>query len=117
MGWPFLGGRCPRPRLFRPKIRREEGDNRQDESGSQAEAVGVEWLPCENDTQVESTVAAAQATLAAGRSILVDVAIDYSEKTYFTRGVVKTMLSRLAWPDRLRFISRALVRRLSGGRS
>jgi acetolactate synthase-1/2/3 large subunit len=86
-------------------------------AGSIAEAVGVEWLPCENDGQVESVVTAAEATLAAGRSVLVDVAIDYSEKTYFTRGVVKTMLARLSWPDRLRFLSRALVRRLSGGRS
>jgi acetolactate synthase-1/2/3 large subunit len=42
----------------------------------------------------------------------VDTQIDYSRKTYFTRGVVKTTLLRLPWPDRLRFIARALVRRL-----
>ena len=40
------------------------------------------------------------------------VAIDYSEKTYFTRGVVKTNLRRLPAGDRLRMIGRALARRL-----
>jgi acetolactate synthase I/II/III large subunit len=81
--------------------------------GSLAEAVGVEWLALESDTQVEEIVTEARATVARGRPILVDVAIDYSEKTFFTRGVVRTMLGRLPWPDRLRFVWRALTRRLS----
>ncbi|MGD8278804.1 MAG: thiamine pyrophosphate-binding protein, partial [Gemmatimonadota bacterium] len=46
------------------------------------------------------------------RPVVVDVAIDYSRKTFFTRGVVRTNLLRLAWPDRLRFVSRAIARRL-----
>lgn len=80
--------------------------------GSLAEAVGVEWLPLHNDADIAEVVAAAAATVSHGRPILVDVAIDYSEKTYFTRGVVKTMLGRLPWRDRLRFVWRALSRRL-----
>ena len=51
---------------------------------------------------------------AAGHPVLVDVAIDYSRRTYFTAGVVKTNLLRLPWPDRLRFIGRALTRRVFG---
>lgn len=42
----------------------------------------------------------------------VDVAIDYSEKTWFTRGVVKTTLERMPWTERMRFISRAVWRRV-----
>ena len=80
--------------------------------GSLAEAVGVEWLPLNSDAEIPEVVAAAAATVADGRPVLVDVAIDYSEKTYFTRGVVKTMLGRLPWKDRLRFVWRALSRRL-----
>jgi len=80
--------------------------------GSLAEAVGVEWLALEDDARIEAVVAAARATVAQGRPVLVDVAIDYSEKTFFTRGVVRTMLGRLPWPDRLRFVWRALTRRL-----
>jgi hypothetical protein len=51
---------------------------------------------------------------AAGRPVVLDVAIDYSEKTYFTKGVVKTNLLRLPWSDRLRFVGRAAVRKITG---
>jgi acetolactate synthase-1/2/3 large subunit len=81
--------------------------------GSIAEALGVEWLRLDHDSEVEEVVAAAHATVSAGRPVLVDTAVDYSAKTWFTRGVVKTMLLRLSWPDRLRFVARALLRRLS----
>ena len=82
--------------------------------GGLAEGMGVEWLPLDRDEQVESVILQTQAILAAGRPVIVDTAIDYSDKTYFTRGVVKTMLGRLPWPDRLRFIARAISRRISG---
>jgi acetolactate synthase-1/2/3 large subunit len=85
--------------------------------GSLAEAIGVEWLALPGDGQVEEVVAAARATVSEGRPVLVDVAIDYAEKTWFTRGVVKTMLNRLPWPDRLRFVARAVTRRLTGRRA
>ena len=81
--------------------------------GSIAEALGVEWLRLDHDSEVDEVVAAAHATVSAGRPVLVDAAVDYSAKTWFTRGVVKTMLLRLPWPDRLRFVARALFRRLS----
>lgn len=81
--------------------------------GSIAEALGVEWLRLDHDSEVEEVIAAAHATVSAGRPVLVDAAVDYSAKTWFTRGVVKTMLLRLSWPDRLRFIARALLRRWS----
>jgi acetolactate synthase-1/2/3 large subunit len=83
--------------------------------GSIAEAVGVEWLSLDSDAEVVDVLRAAHATLEAGRPVLVDVAIDYSEKTWFTRGVVKTMLHRLPWPERVRFVGRALGRKLLGG--
>jgi acetolactate synthase-1/2/3 large subunit len=82
--------------------------------GSLAEAVGVEWLSLESDADVVEVVRAARATMRAGRPVLVDVAIDYSNKTWFTRGVVQTMLHRLPWPERIRFVTRALVRRIGG---
>jgi acetolactate synthase-1/2/3 large subunit len=46
--------------------------------------------------------------------VIVEVAIDYSRRTHFTRGVVKTNLLRLPVADRLRFVGRALVRRITG---
>ncbi len=44
--------------------------------------------------------------------MIVDVAIDYSRKTHFTRGVVKTTFWRLPWGDRLRMLGRAAGRHL-----
>ncbi|MGQ0704414.1 MAG: thiamine pyrophosphate-binding protein [Gemmatimonadales bacterium] len=81
--------------------------------GSLAEAVGVEWLSLSNDEEVEAVVRDAHATITAGRPLLVDVAIDYRETSWFTRGVVGTNLARMAWPDRLRFVFRALTRKFS----
>jgi len=46
--------------------------------------------------------------------VIVDVKIDYSKRTRFTDGVVKTVLSRFPLRDRARFIARALLRKVSG---
>jgi len=80
--------------------------------GSIAEAVGVEWLPLDRDDEIEKVVADARATTRSGRPVLVDVAIDYSEKSWFTRGVVRTTLLRMPWAERIRFVARALAGRL-----
>jgi acetolactate synthase-1/2/3 large subunit len=79
--------------------------------GSLAEAVGIEWLRLDADRDIDEVLETARATLAAGRPVLIDTAIEYGGKTWFTRGVVKTMLWRMSWPDRLRFITRAVRRR------
>jgi len=76
--------------------------------------VGVECLALETDDAIEATVRAAADRLAEGRPVAVDVAIDYSRPTFFTRGVVRTTFGRLSWPDRLRFVGRALWRRVGG---
>jgi acetolactate synthase-1/2/3 large subunit len=74
--------------------------------------VGVEHLSLCLNADVEAVLRQACAVTEAGRPAVVEVAIDYSQKTYFTRGVVRTNLGRLPWPDRLRFVMRALGRRL-----
>ncbi len=74
--------------------------------------LGVECLRLDHDEQVNDVVDRVSAATDAGRPIAVDVAIDYSERTYFTAGVVRTNLLRLPWPERLRFIGRALKRRV-----
>ena len=77
-------------------------------------ALGVEYRPLESDAQVGDALRWALSVHSRGRPALVEVAIDYSRPTYFTRGVVRTNLGRLPWPDRLRFLARALGRRLPG---
>jgi acetolactate synthase-1/2/3 large subunit len=79
-----------------------------------ARALGAEALSLPTDASIRSVVSSAMEFTEAGRPVLVDVAIDYSKKTFFTRGVVKTNFLRLPWGDRLRFVARALARKLPG---
>lgn len=84
------------------------------DAGGIAAALGVEALTLAHDGEITAALRRVREITAAARPVLVDVAIDYSRRTYFTAGVVKTNLLRLSWPDRLRFIGRALARRAFG---
>jgi acetolactate synthase I/II/III large subunit len=79
--------------------------------------VGVEYLALNRNDSVEAVLRQAFAVTGSGHPVVVEVAIDYSQKTYFTRGVVRTNLGRLPWSDRVRFILRALGRKASSGLS
>jgi acetolactate synthase-1/2/3 large subunit len=79
-----------------------------------ARGVGVECLALVRDAEIRAVLGRVRDITAEGRPVVVDVAIDYSVPTYFTRGVVKTNLLRLPWRDRLRFVARALGRKLTG---
>ncbi|HEV8268388.1 MAG TPA: thiamine pyrophosphate-binding protein, partial [Thermoanaerobaculia bacterium] len=78
-------------------------------------ALGVEALPLHNNAAIPETLEKAAAMLSLGRPVLLDVAIDYGRKTHFTKGVVKTNLLRLPWKDRIRFVARAIGRKLVPG--
>ncbi|HKE89651.1 MAG TPA: thiamine pyrophosphate-binding protein [Gemmatimonadales bacterium] len=84
------------------------------DAGGIAAALGVEALSLERDGDLPAILRRVREITGTGHPVLVDVAIDYSRRTYFTAGVVKTNLLRLPWRDRLRFIGRALKRRIFG---
>jgi acetolactate synthase-1/2/3 large subunit len=77
-----------------------------------AETVGAKYFRVIRDHELDTVVPAALEVTRDGRPAVVEVAIDYSRKTYFTKGVVKTVFWRLPWGDRLRMLGRALKRRL-----
>ena len=77
-------------------------------------ALDVEYLKLTDDVQTASTLTRARQIQADGRPVLIEVEIDYSQPTFFTRGVILSNLGRLPWPDRLRFVARAVGRRLPG---
>lgn len=79
-----------------------------------ADGMGIPALALDRDDQVEGVLEEARRLSEVGTPVLVDVAVDYSRKTYFTQGVVKTNLHRLPLKDQVRFIGRALVRKLTG---
>jgi acetolactate synthase I/II/III large subunit len=78
-----------------------------------AQATGAAYIPCPLDTRLDQALSEAFAAARAGQPVIVDVAIDYSQKTYFTRGVVTTNFWRLPWSERLRMLGRAASRHLA----
>lgn len=79
-----------------------------------SKGMGVPFLILGSDDDVEAVVEEASSLAASNRPVIVEVAIDYSARTFFTRGVVKTSLLRLPLRDQVRFVGRALKRRVTG---
>lgn len=77
-------------------------------------ATGAAYLAMDSDQEIDDTIAQARSLAAEGRSVLVDVNIDYSKKTFLTKGVVKTNLGRFPTNEKMRFIGRALKRHVLG---
>ncbi|QBG37000.1 thiamine pyrophosphate-binding protein [Litorilituus sediminis] len=76
------------------------------------EAAGCHYLMIENNEQVNDRVAQALALAKQNIPVVLDVNIDYSKRTRFTQGIIKTNLSRMKLPTKARMISRALWRRI-----
>jgi acetolactate synthase-1/2/3 large subunit len=77
-----------------------------------ARAANCDYLALPDNASARPVLAEALAIARRGEPVMVEVAIDYSQKTYFTKGVVTTNLWRLPWGDRLRMVGRALARRV-----
>jgi len=79
-----------------------------------ADATGAHFVEMNNDFDIDSAIMKALELAKEGRPVFVDVKIDYSRKTKFSEGVVKTNLFRFPLKDRMRFIGRAIVRHTLG---
>jgi acetolactate synthase-1/2/3 large subunit len=79
-----------------------------------ARANRVGYRLMRDDSDVERVVEEALQSAAAGEPVLVDVRIDYSKRTRFTEGVIRTNLKRFGLADQARLIGRALWRRIAG---
>jgi acetolactate synthase-1/2/3 large subunit len=73
--------------------------------------VEVQHLALRHNSEIEQVLKKAKSITETGKPVVVEVEIDYSEKTFFTQGVVRTNFARLPWRDRLRMMLRAAVRR------
>ncbi len=77
-----------------------------------ADAVGAAYLRLEHNEDIEATMRRAQAEAEQGRPVIVDVNIDYSKQTRFTKGIVGTNLDRMTVGNKLRMVGRAAWRRV-----
>ena len=79
-----------------------------------ARANRVAYRAMRNDGDIDRVMEEAFASAAAGEPVLVDVRIDYSKRTRFTDGVIRTNLKRFGLADQARLVGRALWRRVTG---
>jgi acetolactate synthase-1/2/3 large subunit len=77
-----------------------------------AQATGATFLRLGDDASIEPVLEAAFRAAAADQPVLVEVAVDYSKRTRFTEGIVKTNLERFDLGTKARLVGRALWRRL-----
>lgn len=79
-----------------------------------AEGVGCRYFRVIRDSELESVIPEVLGLVRARTPVILEVGVDYTEKTYFSRGVVATTFWRFSWSERLRMIGRALLRRMGG---
>ncbi len=77
-----------------------------------ADACGASYFHMANDFEIEDVIQKAFQEADNNKPVIVDVAIDYSKKTYMTKGVVKVNLARFSFKEKVRFIGRAAKRHL-----
>jgi acetolactate synthase-1/2/3 large subunit len=77
-----------------------------------ARVTGYRYFRILRDSELDSVLPAALELTRNRTPALVEVVIDYSQKSYFTKGVVKNVFARLPWSDRVANIARAVARRL-----
>lgn len=76
-----------------------------------ARATGAEYLSLGSDADITPVIDQALGLAAEGRPVIVDVRIDYSKRTRFTKGIVLTNLKRFDLGTQARFVGRAVLRR------
>lgn len=79
-----------------------------------AQACGAQYIHLENNQSINTALQEALNVSQQGQAVIIDVNIDYSKRTRFTQGTVKTNLKRFDLKTKVRFIGRALVRKVSG---
>ena len=79
-----------------------------------ADAVGARYICIENDAGVAAGISESLAAAEKKQPVIVDVRIDYSKRTRFTQGVVKTAMQSFPFRDKARFVLRALKRKVTG---
>jgi acetolactate synthase-1/2/3 large subunit len=79
-----------------------------------AEATGCEFIEINLDSDCEPGIRAALEFAEQNKPVIVDVKIDYSKRTRFTKGIVKTNLESFSMGNKARFVGRALLRKVTG---
>ena len=77
-------------------------------------ATGAAYLPMNDNAEIAGVIRKANEIAGTGKPVIVAIRIDYSKKTAFTLGAVKTNFGRFPLNEKLRFLTRAAVRHVIG---
>lgn len=77
-------------------------------------ATGAHYLRMERNEDIQPIIVKALRYASMEVPVIVDINIDYSKQTRFTKGIVKTNLERFPFREKIRFISRAITRKITG---
>jgi acetolactate synthase-1/2/3 large subunit len=79
-----------------------------------AKGTGAAFIEINTNREIDSALDKAFQISETGQPVIVDVNIDYTKKSRFTKGVVKTNLGRFPLGEKVRFIGRAIKRHIFG---
>jgi acetolactate synthase I/II/III large subunit len=79
-----------------------------------AQATGAAYLAMHHDGEIDGVIAKAFEISKQGQPVLVDVKVDYSKRTRFTKGVLMANFSRFTLGEKVRFIGRSAIRHVLG---
>ncbi|MCR6735925.1 MAG: thiamine pyrophosphate-binding protein [Afipia sp.] len=77
-------------------------------------ATGAAYLEMQDNAAVADVIHKANELSRNGSPVIVDIRIDYSKRTAFTTGTVKTNFGRFPLNQKLRILARAAVRHVAG---
>jgi acetolactate synthase-1/2/3 large subunit len=82
--------------------------------GAFADSLECAYFAIKNNKDIDTALRRALETAAHGQPVFVDIAIDYSKRSCYAEGVEKATLAGFSGRDKLRLVSRAIVRKIMG---
>lgn len=82
--------------------------------GAFAEAMECAYLAIDHERDIDTVLDRALLISEQHQPVIIDLKVDYSQKTAFTKGIVKANLNRFETTEKLRFVGRALKRKVVG---
>jgi len=76
--------------------------------------LGAKFYKLTTKDDIDNIIKQALSNAVNNQSVIVDVEIDYSKKTAFTQGAVKTNFGRFDSGTKLRFLARSIKRKITG---
>ena len=82
--------------------------------GAFADSLECGYFAIKNNHEIDTALRRALETAAHGQPVFVDISIDYSKRSNYAEGVEKATLAGFSGRDKLRLVSRAIVRKIVG---